>query len=96
MGLLDHVKKSLLIPLNETYADDELNTYIEACLSLILSTGVNPEGINENPLTKSLVLIYCKTFFGFKSDGSVKESPRSFDLLLRQLALSGGGSHVSK
>ncbi|MGI6771668.1 MAG: head-tail connector protein [Acholeplasmataceae bacterium] len=96
MGLLDHVKKSLLIPLNETYADDELNTYIEACLSLILSTGVNPEGINENPLTKSLVLIYCKTFFGFKSDGSVKELPRSFDLLLRQLALSGGGSHVSK
>ncbi len=96
MGLLDHVKKSLLIPLNETYADDELNTYIEACLSLILSTGVNPEGINENPLTKSLVLIYCKTFFGFKSDGSVKELPRSFDLLLRQLALSGGGSHVSE
>ncbi len=96
MGLLDHVKKSLLIPLNETYADDELNTYIEACLSLILSTGVNLEGINENPLTKSLVLIYCKTFFGFKSDGSVKELPRSFDLLLRQLALSGGGSHVSK
>ena len=96
MGLLEYVKKSLLIPLNETYADDELNTYIEACLSLILSTGVNPEGINENPLTKSLVLIYCKTFFGFKSDGSVKELPRSFDLLLRQLALSGGGSHVSK
>ncbi len=96
MGLLDHVKKSLLIPLNETYADDELNTYIEACLSLILSTGVNPEGINENPLTKSLVLIYCKTFFGFKSDGSVKELPRSFDLLLRQLALSDGGSHVSE
>lgn len=96
MGLLNYVKKSLLIPVEETYADDELNTYIEACRALILSTGVKEEGINENPLTKSLVLIYCKTFFGFKSDGSVKELPRSFDLLLRQLALSGGGSHVSK
>ncbi len=96
MGLLNYVKKSLLIPLEETYADDELNTYIEACLSLILSTGVNPEGINENPLTKSLVLIYCKTFFGFKSDGSVKELPRSFDMLLRQLALASGENNVSK
>ena len=96
MGLLNYVKKALLIPLEETYADDELNTYIEACLSLILSTGVNPEGINENPLTKSLVLIYCKTFFGFKSDGSVKELPRSFDMLLRQLALASGENNVSK
>ena len=96
MGLLNYVKKALLIPVEETYADDELNTYIDACRALILSTGVKEEGINENPLTKSLVLIYCKTFFGFKSDGSVKELPRSFDLLLRQLALSGGGSNVSK
>lgn len=65
MGLLNYVKKSLLIPVEETYADDELNTYIDACRALILSTGVKEEGINENPLTKSLVLIYCKTFFGF-------------------------------
>ena len=96
MGLLENVKKSLLIPLEETYADDELNSYIDACISLILSTGVEPENIEDNPLTKSLVLIYCKTFFGFKTDGSVKELPRSFDMLLLQLALSKGDAHVSK
>jgi len=96
MGLLGHVKKSLLIPLQETYADDELNTYIEACLALILSTGVDTENIEDNPLTKSLILIYCKTFFGFKTDGSVKELPKSFDMLLNQLTLSSGESHVSK
>ncbi len=96
MGLLEYVKKSLLIPVEETYADDELNTYIEACLSLIRSTGANPIGLYENPLTKSLVLIYSKTFFGFKNDGTVKELPRSFNMLLRQLALSSGDSNVSK
>jgi len=96
MGLLNYVKKALLIPVEETYADDELNTYINACLSLIKSTGANPIGLNENPLTKSLVLIYCKTFFGFKNDGSVKELPRSFNMLLRQLALSSGDSNVSE
>ncbi len=96
MGLLEHVKKSLLIPIEETYADDELNIYIDACLSLILSTGVNPENIEDNPLTKSLVVIYCKTFFGFKTDGSVKELPRSFDMLLLQLSLTKGDENVSK
>ena len=96
MGLLEHVKKSLLIPVEETYADDELNTYIDACIALILSTGVDPENIENNPLTKSLVLIYCKTFFGFRRDGAVKELPRSFDMLLLQLSLSKGDSHVSK
>ena len=96
MGLLENVKKSLLIPLEETYADDELDSYIEACIALILSTGVDPENIEDNPLTKSLVLIYCKTFFGFKTDGSVKELPRSFDMLLLQLALSKGDNNVPK
>jgi hypothetical protein len=96
MGLLENVKKSLLIPLEETYADDELNSYIDACISLILSTGVEPENIEDNPLTKSLVLIYCKTFFGFKTDGSVKELPKSFDMLLLQLALSKGDTNVPK
>ncbi len=96
MGLLEHVKKSLLIPVEETYADDELNTYIDACIALILSTGVDPENIENNPLTKSLVLIYCKTFFGFRRDGAVKELPRSFDMLLLQLSLSKGDSNVSK
>jgi len=96
MGLLEYVKKSLLIPIEETYADLELNAYIEACKSLILSTGVKPEGIENNPLTKSLVLIYCKTFFGFKSDGSVKELPRSFEMLLLQLSLSSGDANVPK
>ena len=96
MGLLEYVKKSLLIPIEETYADLELNAYIEACKALILSTGVKPEGIENNPLTKSLVLIYCKTFFGFKSDGSVKELPRSFEMLLLQLSLSSGDTNVPK
>lgn len=96
MGLLETVKKSLLIPDDETYADAELKGYIESCQNLILSAGVKPEVIKDNQIAHSLVVIYCKTFFGFKSDGSVKELPKSFDMLLNQLALSSGGSYVSK
>lgn len=91
--MLDIVKKSLLIPLEETYADDELNSLIYGCKELIKSAGVSDEVVNgDNKMVESLVLIYCKTFFGFKSDGSVKELPSSFDLLLRQLVLTKGGN----
>ena len=96
MGLLETVKKSLLIPVEETYADEELNSYIEASKRLLISAGIKEEIIVEHPLAHSLVIIYCKTFFGFKSDGSVKELPKSFDMLFTQLVLSHGESDVSK
>jgi hypothetical protein len=92
MTLLETVKKSLLIPLEETYADDELDSLIRGCRELIRSTGVDDATVDgDDTIVTSLVLIYCKTFFGFKGDGSVKELPSSFDLLLRQLALTKGG-----
>lgn len=93
MAILDTVKKSLLIPIEETYADDELNSYINSCKELFISMGIVKEEVNEgvNPLVDSLIIIYCKTFFGYKSDGSVKELPKSFDILVRQLVLTKGG-----
>lgn len=96
MGLLETVKKSLLIPLSETYADDELNNHIESCKNLLITTGIKKEVVDIHPIAHSLVLIYCKTFFGFKTDGSVKELPKSFDMLINQLALSNGDLDVSK
>jgi len=91
--MLDIVKKSLLIPAQETYADSELNMHIDACKQLLVSSGVNKEIVDNesNRIVESLILIYCKTFFGFKSDGSVKELPKSFDMLLKQLVFSAGG-----
>lgn len=85
------VKKALLIPLDETYADDEIELHIESCVRLIMSAGVS-EAVarGEGGLVEAVILIYCKTFFGFKNDGSVKELPASFDFLLRQLVLEGG------
>lgn len=96
MGLLEMVKKSLLIPLSEDYADLELNSLIASCKDLIKSAGVSDEVIKQNSIVESLILIYCKTFFGFKADGSVKELPKSFDMLLNQLASSSGDGYVSK
>lgn len=90
--LLETVKKSLLIPLSETYADLELKAYIDACKELIISTGVDASVVNaDNKTVETLVVIYCKTFYGFKNDGSVKELPRAFEMMLKQLILSNGG-----
>lgn len=92
MAILDTVKKALLIPLSETYADEELQSHIEACKELIRSVGVADEVVSGKrvPIVDSLILIYCKTFFGFKNDGSVKELPKSFEMLVKQLALTKG------
>jgi len=96
MGLLEMVKKSLMIPESEDYADLELTSLINSCKDLIKSTGVSEAVIDKNNIAHSLILIYCKTFFGFKTDGSVKELPKSFDMLLSQLASSSGDVYVSK
>lgn len=88
-NMLEKVKKSLLIPESENYADDELKIHIASCRQLLITTGI-PKVIAESddePLVQALILIYVKTNFGFKSDGSAKELPKTFDLLLRQLCL---------
>ena len=92
MAILDTVKKALLIPLTETYADEELLSHIEACKELLRSVGVADEIVSAEgvPIVDSLILIYCKTLFGFKNDGSVKELPKSFEMLVKQLALTKG------
>jgi hypothetical protein len=94
LAILDIVKKALLIPLTETYADLELSSHIQGCRELLRSVGLAEEVLSEegSPIVDSLILIYCKTFFGFKNDGSVKELPKSFDMLLSQLALTKGSS----
>lgn len=97
MAILETVKKALLIPVEETYADDELTSYIEACKNHLLVSGVRHELVDsEHPVVVTLCIIYTKTFFGFKSDGSVKELPKSFDMLLSQIALSKGDNYVSE
>lgn len=83
------VKMSLMIPSDDLEADGEVTLHINSCISLIKSTGVSDSLISKgNGLVDALVLIYCKTFYGFTNDGSVKELPSSFDLLLRQLVLT--------
>lgn len=87
--MLEIAKKSLLIPVNENYADDELSIHIASCRQLLITAGV-PREIAESDndsLVKALIIIFVKTNFGFKSDGAVRELPKSFDVLLRQLCL---------
>lgn len=83
------VKNALMIPLDEIYADDEIELHIKSCQQLIQSTGVSEDiACSDNGIVEALVLIYCKTFYGFTNDGSVKQLPPSFDFLLRQLVLT--------
>lgn len=86
---LIEIKKALMIPAMETYADSEIKLHIESCCQLLISIGVDKSTVrSDNPLVKGLILIYVKIFFGFKSDGSVKELPSNFELLVRQLSLN--------
>ena len=88
-SFLVKVKKALMIPEEETYADDEINLHIDSCSALLGSAGIPATVCNsDNGLVEGLILIYVKTYFGFKNDGTVRELPSNFEMLLRQLALS--------
>ena len=88
--VLDLVKNSLGIPLDSHELDAELNTFIEASKELLRGSGVNEKYLVDeaDPLVTSFILIYVSTSFGFKSDGNLKELPKHFDFLLKQLALT--------
>lgn len=92
MAILDIVKKALLIPLTEPFADEELSIHIAGCKSYLESCGIDPSYINDesNPMVSTVIIMYVKTFFGFKNDGSAKELPKTFDMLVNQLALTKG------
>jgi len=95
--MLELMKKALLIPATEHYADDEIETHIASCRQLLVTTGIPREiAESDDPVVKALITIYVKTMYGWKSNGEVKELPKSFDVLLRQLCLHspevGGGS----
>lgn len=90
------VKKALMITAEDTFADDEIKLHIDTCCQLLITTGVADNVVwSDNPLVEGIILIYVKTYFGFKNDGSVKELPASFDLLVRQLVLTAEEDYVS-
>ena len=97
-NMLATMKKALLIPANENYVDDEILIHIASCRQLLVTAGVPRETAesDDNPLVTALITIFVKTNFGFNGNGEVKELPKSFDVLLRQLCLHnpevGGGS----
>ena len=88
--VLDLVKNSLGILLDSHELDAELNAFIEASKELLRGSGVNEKYLIDeaDPLVTSFILIYVSTSFGFKSDGNLKELPKHFDFLLKQLALT--------
>src|SRR5574344_2375150 len=86
---LTTVKKALMISNEDTFADDEITLHIHSCEVYLVSIGLSKEDAkSDDTLVESLILIYVKTFSGFKSDGSVKELPSNFDILARQLVLT--------
>ena len=88
--VLDLVKNSLGIPLDSHGLDAELNAFIEASKELLRGSGVNEKYLIDeaDPLVTSFILIYVSTSFGFKPDGNLKELPKHFDFLLKQIALT--------
>lgn len=89
MMILDIIKDSLGLPKEETNFDEQLNVLILGAKELLRGSGVGEKYItDEDPLISSFIIIYVTTMFGFKSDGSLKEMPKHFELLLRQIALT--------
>ena len=88
--VIDLVKNSLGIQLDSHELDAELNAFIEASKELLRGSGVNEKYLIDeaDPLVTSFILIYVSTSFGFKSDGNLKELPKHFDFLLKQIALT--------
>ena len=88
--VLDLVKNLLGIPLDSHELDAELNALIEAAKELLRGSGVNEKYLVDeaDPLVTSFILIYVSTSFCFKSDGNLKELPKHFDFLLKQIALT--------
>ena len=88
--VLDLVKNSLGIPLDSHELDAELNAFIKAAKELLRGSGVNEKYLIDeaDPLVTSFILIYVSTSFGFKSDGNLKELPKHFDFLLKQISLT--------
>ena len=86
---LTTVKKALMISNEDIFADDEITLHIHSCEVYLVSIGLSKEDAkSDDTLVESLILIYVKTFYGFKIDGSVKELPSNFDILARQLVLT--------
>lgn len=92
-NMLELMKKALLIPATENYADEEIALHIASCRRLLITAGVSKEiaESDDDPLVRALITIFVKTNFGFKGDGSAKELPKSFDIILRQLCLHVAG-----
>lgn len=90
MMVLDLVKDSLGIPLDAHEQDAELSALIEAGRELLRGSGVSEKYLADeaDPLVTSFILIYVSTSYGYKPDGNLKELPKHFDFLLKQLALT--------
>lgn len=88
--VLNLVKNSLGIPLDSHELDAELNALIEASKELLRGSGVSEKYLLDeaDSLVTSFILIYVTTSFGYKPDGNLKELPKHFDFLLKQLALT--------
>lgn len=87
--MLDVVKDSLGFNKEDSRLDAYLETLINGCKTLLRDSGVLETYIeNEDPLVVSFIIIYVSSMYGFKSDGSLKELPKHFDALLKQIALT--------
>ena len=58
------IKKALMIPAEDTFADDEIKLHIDSCSQLLITTGVPASVVaSDNPLVEGIILVYVKTVF---------------------------------
>lgn len=81
--MLELVKKAVRI--TNSHFDDELKLEIESCKLDLINSGVAKSLIiNENPLIKQAIILYCKANFGFDNQEADRFA-RSYELLKTSL-----------
>lgn len=84
--MLDNVK--LAVRIKNTAYDLELNDLIEACKADLKRVGIKDEKINsDDALIKRLIIIYCKTHFGY-DNSDFERLTRVYNDLRNSISLS--------
>lgn len=81
---------------NEGYSDDEIQDLIDAAKADLQLSGVHPNKIvDEDPLIKRAVTVYCKANFGYEDPKIAERFEQSYISLKHHLTLSAEYTEVA-
>lgn len=87
-SMMDLVKKSLSIPSNSTYKDDEILMLINGALRDLERQKIDVEHNMDNGLIQGAICMYVKANFGMVDEREKEISQKNYDRACTNLSLS--------